>query len=356
MNSFNDFFNAAPNVEQTQTQVITEFKPNPKKGQNGVYKAVVRFLPSLTDPVAKSAIKKYTCYLENPITHTSKLIDCPSTVGEPDIIQNTFFALRNSSNPVLQENSKKFSRHEQYSSLIQIVSCESQPELVGKILAWRYGSKIYQKIYEELHPEYGAPSNPFNILGTRVFALKVEEKGGYPNYDSCKFVDMDLKTSGLRIVVKNNAGEDTPYMVNQETIATDKGKQVVFKYLQDNAPDMTKYEYQPWTAEITEFVNQCIQVYSNPQATVAAAAAAGTAGGFTPNMQQRPTYQQAGAQAQPSSGIQMPDLNATLDTKTDPRGYNGGDLPFETEAAPEVPSQTAAPTLDLQDILSGQIL
>lgn len=363
MGNFNDFFNAAPVVEQTQQQVSTEFKPNPKKGQNGVYKAIVRFLPSLTDPVNKSTIKKYTCFLTNPVTQTSKTVDCPSTVGEPDIIQNTFFALRNSSNPVLQENSKKFSRHEQYASLIQVISCDSEPALNGKILAWKYGQKIYRMIYEELHPEIGAATNPFNILGTRVFSVKVEEKAGFPNYDSCKFFDMDLKQSGLHISTVSPQGQPVSGVVTADTIASDAGKQMVFKYLQDNAPDMSKYEYQPWTTEVSEFVNQCIQIYSNPQATVQAAAAAGNAGGY--KVQLRPAYQQAGIQGltqttapQASNpGIQMPELNATFNSQVDPRGFNGlemgAELPFD-DGAKSVPQQSQ--TLDLQDILNGQIL
>ena len=33
----------------------------------------------------------------------------------------------------------------------------------------------------------------------------------------------------------------------------------VVEYLKANSPDLEKYGYQPWTDEITEFVNTCIK-------------------------------------------------------------------------------------------------
>ena len=133
--NFDDFFNVAkPVVQEQQTAPLTEFRPNPKKGQGGVFEAVVRFLPNPKDPQNKSIITKYYAYIEHPTTQVKKNIDCPSTVGQPDPIQNTFFALRNSANPVLQENSKQFSRKQQSASLVQVISCKSDPSLVNTFL------------------------------------------------------------------------------------------------------------------------------------------------------------------------------------------------------------------------------
>ena len=113
LTDFDSFFNAKPVVQEQQPTQLTEFRPNPKKGQNGVFEAVVRFLPNPKDPANKSIITKYCAYLTHPVSQVKMSIDCPSTIGQQDPIQNTFFALRNAANPVLQENSKQFSRKQQ---------------------------------------------------------------------------------------------------------------------------------------------------------------------------------------------------------------------------------------------------
>ena len=141
-------------MEESQNSTA-EFKTKKKKGQGGIYEAIIRFLPNPEDPANKSIVSKNTVYLENPLTHVKMEVDCPSTIGQPDPIQDTFFALRQSDNPVLKNNSAKFSRRQRYASLIQVLSSKSEPNLVGKILVWRYGIKIHNKIYAEQNPPIG---------------------------------------------------------------------------------------------------------------------------------------------------------------------------------------------------------
>jgi len=158
-------------------------------------------------------------------------IDCPSTVGQPDPLQTTFFALRNSANPILQENSKQFSRKQRYASLVQILSCESEPALVNKILVWRYGFKIHEKIQNEMNPPMGEPKNPFNMLTGRPFSVVVKEVSGYQNYDASGFFDLGLPDSAMRMIVPNAQGQPQVYAVTPETVANAQGKQMVFDYL-----------------------------------------------------------------------------------------------------------------------------
>lgn len=370
MMSFDDFFNAKP-VVQEQQNAVTEFKPNPKKGQNGVFKAIVRFIPNPTDPANKSILSKYIVYLENPRTKQSQSIDCPSTIGAQDPLQNTFFALRNSANPVLQENAKKFSRKQQYTSIVQILQCESDPTLVGKILPWRYGMKIHEKLMTELNPPMGEGRNPFNLFTGRPFSVQVKEVGGFPNYDSCQFFDLALEQSGMRIITPNAQGVPTTSVVTTQTIATPQGKEMVFNYLKENAPDMSRYEYHEWTAEQSNFVNECIQIYSNPQATIQAMSAAQNPG--MTQVQQAPMSAQAAMQpsmantqpfsapaaptaptmpfemptmstpAAPTTGFQAPQLNADVDALL------GGGQEKKATSAPSM-------GLDLADVLNGQML
>lgn len=392
MVNYENYFNAAPVLEEPTVSTSTqEFKPSAKKGKNGVYKAIVRFLPSLSE-THSAAIRKFVCYLENPLTRAKKTVDCPSTVGDEDIIQNTFFALRNSSNPILQANSKKFSRNEQYTSMIQVISCESQPELEGRILAWTYGIKVYKMIQDQQFPEVGQASNPFDILNTKVFSVKVYEKSGFNNYDECKFFDLDLAQSGLRITVTNAQGQNVTGVVTKDILATNEGKKKVFEYIQQNAPDMSRYEYHAWDADTTKFVQECIQIYSNPQQSMAAAASTGIISG-QPTMSQRPMFQQGAQQpmvenvtmptmsamnpvqpaaaqpfqmptmnpVQPAQPFQMPDMNATVGPQVDPRGFNAAsELPFSVEGLMDTqksqPAQVTAKPVSIDDILNGQML
>ena len=102
MDILKDFMEGIPTLNTpTQTQQV-EFKPSAKKGQNGTYQAIIKFLPNPDDPNNKTLLTKYTCWLTHPTTNTRKEIDCPSSIGEQDPLQTTFFNLRNSSNPILK--------------------------------------------------------------------------------------------------------------------------------------------------------------------------------------------------------------------------------------------------------------
>lgn len=367
ISNFDDFFNAKPVVQEQQTQQLTEFRPNPKKGQNGVFKAVVRFLPNPKDPANKSVISKYYAYLKHPVNQVSMNIDCPSTIGQPDPIQNTFFTLRNSANPVLQENSKQFSRKLQCASLVQVISCESDPSLVNKILVWRYGTKISEKINTEMNPPMGEGHNPFNLFTGRPFSVSVKEVSGFPNYDACNFFDLAIEQSGMRIIVNNAQGQPQVAVVTQATIASEQGKAAVFNYLKENAPDTDKYEYHAWTAEQTEFVNDCIRIYSNPQATIQAMSAAQAPG--VAQVAAQPMATQVAAQpvttfipqATAPAAPQMPTfgLEGTAVAQTAPGGFQPTNIPdVDSLLNQGVEPKKAAPSmpLDLNDVLNGQIL
>jgi hypothetical protein len=42
-----DFFNPVTKTENIESGNSIEFKPSPKKGQNGIFDAIIRFLPIL---------------------------------------------------------------------------------------------------------------------------------------------------------------------------------------------------------------------------------------------------------------------------------------------------------------------
>ena len=264
----NDLFSCAPKVAFDETSKNTnDFKPNPSKTATGVYKAVIKFLPNPADPVNKSIISKNTVRLTNPTTNESRYVDCPSSVGKPDPIVDTFFKLRNSDNAVKQEQSKMFSRKQRYSSLIQVISCESDPTLNNKILVWTYGLKVYGKIASEMtSPMPGIPAkNPFDLLNGRVFIVSAKMMSGYPNYDDCQFVDTDEQTRAFRIGVPQADGSMSYMPITADFISNEKGRAAVTDFLVKNSPDLAAYEYHDWDDDTASFVTNIINMYLSNQ-------------------------------------------------------------------------------------------
>lgn len=395
MSNLNDFFNPTvkPQNPMDNSSNSAEFRPSHKKGQNGVYEAVIRFLPNPSDPANKSMIQKFTAYIMDPRNGQKRAIDDPRSIGQQSIIGNTFFALRNSGNSILAENSKQFSSKLSIYSLVQVLSCKSEPQLEGKILVWRYGQKVLEKINAEINPPMGEGHNPFNLLLGRPFSLKVKEVSGFPNYDACAFFDLPINQGGMRIQYPDATGALQWMVVTNETVATKEGQQGVFDYLTKNAPDMQAYEYRPWSAEDTQFVNEMVQLYSNPTTTVAAVQQQmgvaqpqnPAAGMFTgmPSMGQVP--QQAAPQAPAFGTPSFPGASAapafsqpatpsfgqpaaapapaapTFGTPAgDPRGFNNAAMPSGIGEMIGMPSTPAAPQpvagLNLSDVLAGTMV
>lgn len=369
-----ELFNAAPTI-QVEQQQITEWKPAAKKGQGQVYDAVIRFIPNPEDPSNKSIVSKNTVFLKNPLTNAQMEVDCPSTVGQPDILQDTFFALRNSDNPVLKENSKHFSRRQRYASLIQILSCKAEPQLVGKILVWRYGIKIHEKIYNEMNPPMGTPRNPFNMFVGRPFYVKCKLVSNFNNFDDSQFIDLQPQDGALRIQVKNAQGQENWQVITQEVIAQNPDvKPLVLNYLKENCPSLAPYEYHAWTSETTNFVNSCIKIYTNPQASMQAATGMQAAAMPAANPYMQPAMQSQvspAAPAQPVMPTSMPTApvtglemgaDATSMNQTTPGGFNAANIPGvgngELDSILNGGVPAAAPTnpasnMSLDDVLTG---
>lgn len=365
-----DLFNASPTIQNPEDaqNSIAEFKPAAKKGQGGIYEAVIRFIPNPEDPSNKSIVSKNTVFLENPLTHAKMEVDCPSTVGQPDPIQDTFFNLRNSDNPTLKENSKKFSRRQRYTSLIQVLTCKSEPQLVGKILVWRYGIKIHDKIYAEQNPPMGAPRNPFNMFVGRPMYIKVKEVSGFNNFDDCQFLDLQNPADGaLKIEIANAQGNMVWQPITLDIVNQNPQiKQLVFNYLKEKCPSLEPFAYHEWDENTRKFVQSCIDIYSNPQASMAAAT--GSSMQSNPYMQSpamnptvTPVVPQSNPVPQMPTGLQMGTPASQMNTTT-PGGFNPTSIPGigngELDSILNAGTPSAVPSapqmgMSLDDVLSG---
>lgn len=218
------------------------YKPYPENGKDGVYKALVRFVPNITDPV-KSKIHKYYVYLTDPISGDKFSVDCPSTVGKKSILKDIFWKLKNSHSAADQELSKGFSRKEDYYALIQIVQDKNNPDLEGKVMIFKFGKKLNEMLEAQLKPEYGDPCNPFDLFSGKLFSIQSRKVGEWNNYDLCSFVGdkCPIEIEGRKM------------KKNQEDMKE------ITAYLESGPQNLTAFDYKDWDDDLTERVMSIIR-------------------------------------------------------------------------------------------------
>jgi hypothetical protein len=254
INDFDALFNPQVEVSEPSKKNAEDYMPTAEKGIGKVYKSIIRFVPWWENP-KKSIIEKWTCWLVDPVTKSGRVIDCPTSVGKPSILQDMFFKLYKSDNVREKEQSKIFSRRHTFISLVQIIKDENDPTLEGKILAWKFGKKIYDKIMAEKKPAYGVdPHEPYDPINGKLFLLHINIVSEYNNYDSSKFLD-----KRVGICMKDKEGKLIPI-----TAQTDK--QTFFEFLKTNSPDLKKYEFKEWDTETHGFVNTVISAVTGKNA------------------------------------------------------------------------------------------
>jgi hypothetical protein len=239
-----DIFNLSNDdfIEKNETRESELYKPDPKKGKDNVYKSLIRFVPFHKDP-RKSKVKKYSYWLTDPLTNEGFSVDCPSSVGQKSVIQDTYWKLKKSNSVAEQKLADKFKRRENYYALVQIIKDDQDASLVGKIKVLKFGQKLNNIIQSELQPEYGKPYNPFDPFKGRVLALTVTIVAGYNNYDTSKFV-----------------GDETPVMLNGTPIQQTAEEMAKFKeFLTLNSPDLGNYDFKEWTDETRDKVKSVVE-------------------------------------------------------------------------------------------------
>ena len=254
-------FNPQSVVEApTASRNVDEYKVNFKDGKGGIYESVVRFIPNVADPT-KCIMAKQISWVKNPVTQKGIYVDDPRSVGEFSPIVDMFFKCRNTNNAQIQEFGKAhLSTKQQYAALVQIIQDENHPELVGKIKVLRFGKKVWDKLHNEEHPTMGQGYNPFHPIYGRYFHIKCVSQSGFNNFDQSSFIDnrnaQGISTTGFYY-------EDPAYPGQMVPVTENSNQQAVADWLAANSPDLSKYDYQPWTAEQQTFVNEVLAIIGN---------------------------------------------------------------------------------------------
>lgn len=218
------------------------YKPYPELGKDGVYKSLIRFLPNIYNP-KKSKIHQYYVWLKDPVDGANFKALCPSTVGKKSILKDIYWKLKNSTSAKDQDLAKSFSRKEDFFSLIQVVKDPNRPDLEGKIMYLKFGKKVNDIIEQQIKPEFGNPSNPYDLFEGKNFGLHVRKVGEWNNYDLCQFV-----------------GDKCPLTVNGEAIEkTEEGRVKVINYLKTGPSDLDKNDYKDWTEDETQKIMKIIR-------------------------------------------------------------------------------------------------
>ncbi len=92
-----------------------------------------------------------------------------------------------------------------YIANVLVVSDPAKPENDGKVKLFKFGKKIFDKVYEKMHPEFPDEQafSPFDLWDGANFKLKIRKVEGYRNYDKSEFssqspiADSDEKMESL---------------------------------------------------------------------------------------------------------------------------------------------------------------
>ena len=161
--------------------------PNVDKAGNGY--AVIRFLPPpqgedmpfvrLFEHGFKGPTGSW--YIENSLT----------TIGKQDPVGELNSQLWNSGLDSDKEVARAQKRKLNFISNVYIIKDEQNPENEGKVVLYKYGKKIFDKLNEAMNPEFADEEamNPFDLWAGANFKLKIRNVEGYRNYDKSEFAN-----------------------------------------------------------------------------------------------------------------------------------------------------------------------
>jgi hypothetical protein len=120
-------------------------------------------------------------YIENSLT----------TLGEKDPVGELNSKLWNSGSDANKEIARKQKRKLSYIANVLVVSDPKHPENEGKVMLFKFGKKIFDKIMDKARPTFEdeSPVNVFDLWEGADFKLRMRKVDGYANYDQSAFLD-----------------------------------------------------------------------------------------------------------------------------------------------------------------------
>ena len=157
------------------------------KSGNGY--AVIRFLPAAPNEDVPW-VRMFThgfkgpggWYIENSLT----------TLSKEDPVSKANTALWNSGIESDKNIARDRKRKLSYYSNILVLEDSANAENEGKVMLFRYGKKIFEKITSVMNPEFKdeTPLNPFDFYEGANFKIKMRQVDGFANYDKSEFASV----------------------------------------------------------------------------------------------------------------------------------------------------------------------
>lgn len=160
------------------------WRPEVDKAGNGY--AVIRFLPAPAGEDVPFA-RVFDHAFKGP---GGWLIDgCLTSIGEKCPVCEHNSDLWNTGTKENQAIVRNQKRKLSFFSNIYIVKDPAHPENEGKVMLFKYGKKIFDKLNAAMNPEFEdeKPLNPFDLWAGANFKLKIRKVDGYSNYDKSEF-------------------------------------------------------------------------------------------------------------------------------------------------------------------------
>lgn len=252
-------------TEEKKTEVNPIYKTDPKLSKDSVYRAIVRFIPNIKNP-KKSIIKKFSYWLEDA-EGKGFYMDCPSSINEKSIIQDTFWKLYKSESAFDKKQAERMKRKEYYYSYVYIVKDPQRPEMEGSVQILRYPKAVKKLIDSQISPdasdiELGVePSNIFDFFQGKDFSLKVTLKGGYWNYDECKFASAKSPIAVNGVKMENNS----------------ESRKMVMDLYAEDLQSLEVHDFKAWSDEERDKVHTYLaELTGNPGKSYSVTASAPT--------------------------------------------------------------------------------
>jgi hypothetical protein len=188
---------------QTQTKSYADdrfWKLEGDKAGNGT--ATLRFLPRVEgDELPWVRIFSHgfqgptgKWYIENSLT----------TLGENDPVGELNTQLWNSGSDANKKIAQAQKRKLSFIANVLIVSDPKHPENEGKVVLFKFGKKIFDKIMDKARPTFEdeKPVNVFDFWEGANFKLRMRKKDGYTNYDESAFAEPSAISSDDEAILK----------------------------------------------------------------------------------------------------------------------------------------------------------
>lgn len=232
--------------QQTSNDDDRFWYPAVDKAGNGY--AVIRFLPAaegeevpfvrIWDHGFKGPSGQW--YIEKSLT----------TLGEKDPVSEYNTELWNNGTEAGKEQARQQKRRLTYIANIYVIKDSANPENEGKVMLFKFGKKIWDKLNVAMNPEFEdeKPVNPFDLWEGANFKVKIRNVEGYRNYDKSEFDDPAPLFSDDSELEKTWRREYKlqPFVARSEFKTYDELKAKLHRVLGLNASTQTSSTSAPW--------------------------------------------------------------------------------------------------------------